>query len=380
MPEVTMSVQLNTTQATAMKRMKQVIANLNQVVGGSSAKVGKERKTALDALSNADNEISGILAEVSRAGADNNGAVAAQAMELVSKIRTKRDEIAAAGIDSFAVDLLAAINAGQEEKIVKPLRDFYTSSPARFIKHPILIGPAGCGKTFSVQKIWRDTFLAQGVTGYYETSIYPSIVGADLLGVKIPSGTGVERIIGDFTAAFERAQAGEKVLIFVDEIFRGNSAVQDFLVGAIVKMNAANAKGMGLNLPDGCSGVYTCQAPIFGRIWAPAENVRFIFAGNPWGSALDPAMGNRFSFLNIDFSEQVADVFDEPIRSVIKASWRCGKENPDIKISLPISYRDIMEAQGPNDRTFLRRYFDSLTVIDPIAANLFIQKFATKVL
>lgn len=372
------SEQFNVPQVNAYNSLKAVKQALDKIVGADANKTGKDRKIALDACADADAKIVGIVTSIQSSGKDDGGKIAQRGTNLLIEVRSLKDKIAAFGVASFSTDLLAAINAGQEELIVKKLRSFYTDSPARFIKHPLLCGPAGCGKTFSVRKVFTDDFMPNGWTGYFETGIYPAITGADLLGVKIPSGTGTESIEGDWTIAFNRARNGEKVFIFVDELFRGNSAVQDFLVSAIVKMPAKNAAAMGITLPNGCDGIYTTQAPIFGRIWAPVENIRFCFAGNPWGSPLDPAMGSRFSMIDIGFSEGVADCFDEPIRSVIKASWKSGTPNAELKISLPISYRDILEANGPSDRSFVSRYFDTLKVIDPIAAGLFINKFASK--
>jgi len=371
--------QYNVPQVQAFNRLKEIKRNLDQIIGQDYNKTGKDRKIALEACADADNKIVGVVTSIQSSGKDDGGKIAQRGTNFLIEVRTLKDKIAAFGTASFSVDLLAAINAGQEELITKKLRDFYVSNPARHIKHPLLVGPAGCGKTFSVRKVFVDDFQPKGFTGFFETSIYPAITGADLLGVKIPSGTGVVSIDGDWTLAFNRAQAGEKVLVFVDELFRGNSAVQDFLVGAVVKMPAANAAAMGIQLPANSTGIYTAQAPIFGRIWCPAENVRFIFAGNPWGAPLDPAMGNRFSMIPIGFSELVADTFDEPIRSIIKASWKCGSPDGEIRISLPISYRDILEATSPSDRSFLSRYFDSLKIIDPVAASLFINKFASKI-
>ena len=124
------------------------------------------------------------------------------------------------------------------------------------------------------------------------------------------------------------------------------------------------AQAMGLWDED----IRLTSAPFWGDEWAPAESVRVSLACNPWGTPIDPALVRRTEPITVDFAESVARLFNSPVQEAITASWRSVKDGT---LALPIEYKALSAARGPDDRGLVAEYVHRLAVVDPPGAQGF---------
>ncbi len=220
-------------------------------------------------------------------------------------------------------------------------------------KVPFLIGPTGSGKTSAIRQVASANRWA-----YEEVAGAPSFVDADLVGLR----TDHMVVPGVIARAFQRAQAGETVLLSIDELTRFNARVPDLLMRPlqIAPVEVARALGLATDVP-----VRLCEAPTWGQIWAPAQRVRLVLAANPWGSTLDAALVRRVEPLEVGFAGEVLALFTGSVRSGIEASWKAEAEG---QLPLPLEYQGLLEAEAPDDPGLFPPYLRRLRAVDRAAA------------
>jgi hypothetical protein len=116
------------------------------------------------------------------------------------------------------------------------------------------------------------------------------------------------------------------------------------------------------------SDIRLVEAPLWGQDWAPAENVRIVLAANPWGAQLDPALVRRVYPLPTGFSEKVLDLFEEPVKGAIRASWEAVENG---QLALPMEYQLLLTAKRPDDTSIITPYMHKLRALDPASAEGF---------
>jgi hypothetical protein len=222
---------------------------------------------------------------------------------------------------------------------------------------PFLIGPTGSGKTSAVREV-----ATRNDWGFEEVGGAPSFADADLVGIRMQGGTTIP---GVFARAFERARAGETVLLFLDEFLRLNQRAQDILMRPFLPTPARVARAMGIATTE---DVRLIEAPLWGVEWAPVERIKLVLAANPWGALIDPALVRRVTPVLVGFDQAVAGHFDSPLREAIQASWQMvqGAELP-----LPLEYSALCRATGARDQRLLEGYLMRLRAVDVAAAEGF---------
>ena len=219
---------------------------------------------------------------------------------------------------------------------------------------PFLLGPTGCGKTSAV----RQVAVQQGWR-FEEVAGAQSFVDADLVGLR----TDHMQVPGVLARAFARGQAGETVLLLIDELTRFSTRVPDLLMRPLQATPGSVAQAMGLPTAE---PVRLVEAPTWGQIWAPAAHVKMVLAANPWGSRLDPALVRRVQPLPVHFAPAVLHLFTAPLRDAIETSWKAEAEG---QLPLPIEYQALLTATAPDDVSMLRPYLQRLRIIDRAAAD-----------
>lgn len=220
---------------------------------------------------------------------------------------------------------------------------------------PFLLGPTGVAKTSSVREV-----ATRNAWSFEEIAGSPSFADADLVGTKMQGGV---RIPGPFARAFERARGGETVLLFLDEFTRFNRRAQDILMRPLLPTSRDVANAM--NIPAKAD-VRLIEAPLWGVEWAPVEQVKIVIAANPWGSQIDPALVRRVYPVEVSFSEEAADLFEDDLAEAIRLSWKATRGG---ELPLPIEYGALTRAQGPDDSSILVRYFHRLRAVDQAGAE-----------
>jgi len=220
---------------------------------------------------------------------------------------------------------------------------------------PFLLGPTGSGKTSAVRQV-----AARRGWAFEEVAGSPSFADSDLVGLR----TDHMEVPGVFARAFARARDGQPVLLFIDEATRFNARAMDILMRPLQITPAAIARAMGLAWSD----IRLVEAPLWGQDWAPAENVHIVLAANPWGAQLDPALVRRARPLEVRFTARVLDLFDEPVRGAIQASWSAVDNG---QLALPMEYQLLASARGPDDQALFPPYLARLRALDRAAAEGF---------
>ncbi len=223
---------------------------------------------------------------------------------------------------------------------------------------PFLVGPTGCGKTSAVSK----AALMLG-TRFYETAGADSWTDSDLVGVMMPNGKSMPGPIGN--AMMHAQLTGEKVLIFLDEFLRFSPRAQESMMRVLLPKSAEIAQAMGI---DHNGPIRVTSAPFWGETWAPAELCHIVLAANPWGNIPDSALLRRVEPIQVEFSNDVLNLFTGKAHEAILTSW---KGTADGSLPLPLEYSELARATSDGDTSFLSRYLARMQVIDPAAASGF---------
>ncbi len=223
---------------------------------------------------------------------------------------------------------------------------------------PLVIGPTGSGKTSAVHRV------AQALGwGLEEVAGSDSWTEVDLVGCWTPARRWAWGPLG---RAFQRARAGEPVLVFVDEVTRFNPRALDILLRAVQPVSADLARRMALeDVPASVDEVYVVEAPLLGRRdWAPSDELCWVTAGNPGVNPLDPAFVRRFKVVEAGLDEHVLDPLPSQTKEVVVALWESYEAG---ELPLPVEYQALVQANGPGQ--LLGDYVARLRALDPIAAK-----------
>ena len=222
---------------------------------------------------------------------------------------------------------------------------------------PLVIGPTGVGKTTALHRVAETLNF-----GMEEVAGSESWTEADLIGTWTPAR---EWAWGPIGRAFNRAQQGETVIMFVDEVTRFNPRAADILLRAIQPLDASLARRMGIQVPTTVDEVFVAEAPLLGyRQWAPADNLLWVAAGNPGVNPLDPALVRRFLVLEARLERSILDVLPPEVQTLIGSLW----DSYEIgELPLPLEYQQLTRARGAVD--LFQLYHARLRALDPVAAE-----------
>ena len=165
-------------------------------------------------------------------------------------------------------------------------------------------------------------------------------------------------IDGLIARAFKRAQAGEKVLIFVDEFLRFELRVQNIFMRALLEIENVDALAMGIPA-DG--KIYVVDAPVYGQIWAPADKIIWVFGSNPWGADVDPAFGRRVQPCYVTYNEAALAEVDAQMADAIRETWRMANDG---QLSLPFEYGMLAKMKNGKDISLVPFYLDKLRFLN----------------
>jgi hypothetical protein len=172
----------------------------------------------------------------------------------------------------------------------------------------------------------------------------------------MPDGT---RVAGLFGRGFQAARAGQPVLLFLDEFKRLNIRAHDVLAQPLKLVAPEVARSIMVQGDGGRLApiatdepVRVIEAPLWGIEWAPASRAHIGFACNEWGEQIDEAIADRLEPIYVGFAPEVAGLFSGQLRDVITSTWQAAVagELP------PLSYRLLVEAEGPDDARIIERY------------------------
>lgn len=162
----------------------------------------------------------------------------------------------------------------------------------------LLAGPTATGKTFSVE-------LASRALGWRVEQIEgkEGLLDLDFMGGYVPNESDAAKRVwkdGPVTRAMRLAQAGERVLLFIDEGNRIPRPQVNILLTLLNRRTAQWCWAQGLiDVPDDFGPLHVAEIPLRAeQVWCPSANLRVVVAGN-FGKAyavyeLDPALRRRF--------------------------------------------------------------------------------------
>jgi hypothetical protein len=222
---------------------------------------------------------------------------------------------------------------------------------------PLVIGPTGVGKTTALHRVAETLNF-----GMEEVAGSESWTEADLIGTWTPAR---EWVWGPIGRAFNRAQQGETVIMFVDEVTRFNPRAADILLRAIQPLESSLARRMGIQVPSSVDEVFVAEAPLLGyRQWAPADNLLWVAAGNPGVNPLDPALVRRFLVLEAQLDRSVLDALPSAVQTLIGSLWDSYETG---ELPLPLEYQQLTRARSADD--LFRLYHARLRALDTVAAE-----------
>lgn len=218
---------------------------------------------------------------------------------------------------------------------------------------PYMRGPTGCGKTTAVEILTTDILHCRLI---HHTGAH-TWADADLIGLRMPGGIVID---GPIARAFSFARNGEKTVIFLDEFTRNNERIVQLLMTAVQRKSAEQMLARGIDT-DG-QAAYLMEAPVYGEIWAPADNIVWVLGANPWGTKTDPAWGRRVYPIDVTYDLDVLKAFDSGFAEKVKMIWDM---NTQEVLSLPIEYQQLSRAHDDNDEAVFKNYLNRLRLVDP---------------
>lgn len=334
---------------------------IDAVIANSGVKAALEAVVADPTTENLDLAIAMVSAVRSGLATlrNSNPAVAAAEIDTVEAdyakklqaLRDRRVSLLNRQDEKCAAQFRASVSAGISAALDAVAETIANTHKAGAI--PFLWGLPGNGKTGGTARYCDTHGLALEAISGTET-----LTSADLLGTPLPSG---ERVKGVIARAFERARNGEKVVVHLDEVPRFNRRTQDLLMRTLVVVRASTAARLGI--PSN-GDAYIAEDALWGIEWAPAENIRWVLSGNPWGADIDPALADRLHPVYLDYPVAVAELFAKPLADLIKATWAGARPGGAISVPLPITLRGIETAQHNADTSFIAAYVERLRILD----------------
>jgi hypothetical protein len=245
-----------------------------------------------------------------------------------------------------------AVNETSED-----VRSFFLSGDERCL---LLSGASGTGKTSAIDRVCRDFGFA-----------FIPFSGDNTTSMNSAFGFATAKDRGEakaFTIAFTNARNGIDTVLFVDELRRLSqdmfnsmiTMIQHKTAGSVRSILADSENPIPDDMPDS-ELVYFAAPPWWPMQWAPAKNLKWVFACNPWGTKLDPAFVRRCYPMNVFFSEDVLKLFDSNIADYIKATW---EDYLAGLVELSIEYSAIKNSLGSNDDSIVMVYLQQLKAMD----------------
>ena len=190
-------------------------------------------------------------------------------------------------------DLLSKINETAGEDLVGMLSSY------QFKKHLLITGDAGQGKTYIV-----DKFIDDEKFEYVQENGHTGLEAIDLIGhmIKLEDGSFGWKD-GSLSEAFRKAEAGEKVVYFIDEMLRIPARELNILVSSLTP----NSRGQ-LKLRTNRPSSMTTHGIVNGEeITIPQENFWVVATTNQGAgyqsARIDEALKDRFRMYYQEMSD-----------------------------------------------------------------------------
>ena len=177
----------------------------------------------------------------------------------------------------------------EEEKIAARMNLY------AFKRHLLFIGEKGSGKTHDIYAYMKDNSLDHVFVGGNA-----DVEAMDLKGNLLPFEKNGEKnfiwVDGPLTQAFRRAAAGEKVILFIDELLRMSKSAQSLLVPALttdIHGNYVLDTGRVIDVVDGVGKTECIKAPSQ-NLWVLATTNMGAEYGTP---DMESALEDRFELI-----------------------------------------------------------------------------------